>query len=138
MAFKSVLSPENSVLAGVVTAGFVWGVYEVNLGSVASAHKTGAQDTPILKTSLRKAGFTALAAVFGIALLARDPNIAIIGGASVIALELHYRHAIQTDADTGQPVPGTPQSYAPVEAVNPQPPYGGNGVYGTADAYAMG
>lgn len=131
MAFKSLLSPESSVLAGVATAGFAWSVYEVNLGSVAGAQKTSGPDTAILKTSLRKAGFTALAAVFGIALLARDPNIAIIGGASVIALELHYRHAIGTDADTGLPVPQGPAAYSPVESVSFQQPYGGN-PFGTA------
>lgn len=132
MAFKSVLSPENSVLAGVVTAGFAVGIYEVSLGSVASAHKTGGPaDTAIMQASLRKAGFTALAAVAGVALLARDPNIAIIGGAAIIAMELHYRHAIQTDADTGMPIPQGPAAYSPVEAVSSQQPYGGN-PYGMA------
>lgn len=132
MAFKSLLSPESSVLAGVATAAFTWGIYEVNLGTVAGVHKTsGGADVTILQTSLRKAGFTALAAVAGIALLARDPNIAIIGGASVIALELHYRHAIQMDPDTGQPIPAGPAAYGPVEGVSTAAPYGGN-PYGTA------
>lgn len=124
MSFKSVLSPENSVLAGVATAAFAVAVYESSLGSVAGVHMTDANH-PVTQASLRKAGFTAAAAVAGVAILARDPNIVIIGGAAIIAMELHYRHAIQTDPGTGQPVPAGNAAYAPVETTDTAQPYGG-------------
>lgn len=125
MAFKSVLSPENSVLAGVVTAAFAVSIYETSLGSVAGVQMTDANH-PVTTASLRKAGFTAVAAVAGIALLAKDPNIVIIGGAAIIAMELHYRHAIQTHPDTGEPVPAGNAAYAPVETTDGAQPYGGH------------
>lgn len=112
MSFKSVLKPEDSIVAGLATAALVIGVYQGNLGTVASVHATDANH-PTLETSRKKAGYTALVAVAGVSLLARDPNIAILGGATIIALELHYRHAIMADSNTGIIVPPGPAGYQP-------------------------
>lgn len=124
MAFKSVLKPEDSIVAGVAVAALVVGVYQGGLGSVAQAQATPANH-PIMQNSLTKAGYTSVILVAGLGLLARDPNIVILGGAVVIAEELHYRHAIQTDHETGMPAQQGPAAYTPVENVSPQPNYGG-------------
>jgi hypothetical protein len=124
MSFKSVLKPEDSVVAGLATAALVYGVYQNSLGSVAECQLSPANH-PALEISRKKAGYTALAAVAGVSLLARDPHIAILGGAMIIAMELHYRHAIMADGQTGQIVPPGPQAYQSVETVNGAAPYGG-------------
>ncbi|HEY1618001.1 MAG TPA: hypothetical protein VGG25_10310 [Streptosporangiaceae bacterium] len=109
---KSVFKPEDSIVAGLATVGLVYGMYQLNLGTVASAQYTDANH-PIMETSRKKAGYTSLVLVAGIALLARDPNIVILGGATIIAMELHYRHAIMSDPDSGQIVAPGPQAYQP-------------------------
>lgn len=124
MSFKSVLRPEDSITAGLATAGIVWGIYNGALGSVASVQATPVGH-PALGPSLTKAGYTSLVLVSGVALLARDMNIAILGGATVIACELHYRHAMQVDPDTAEPAAVGPSAYSPVETVSPQSNYGG-------------
>lgn len=131
MSFKSVLKPEDSITAGLATAGLVFGVYQGALGTAAQVQATPT-DHPSLAPSLTKAGYTSLVLVAGVSLLARDPNIAILGGATIIAMELHYRHSIETDKDTGQPAAPGPASYAPVETVAPQPNYGGQPYMATA------
>ena len=119
MAIKSVFTPENSVVAGLATVGLVYGVYQASLGPVASVQMTPANH-PALETSRKKAGYTALVLVTGVSLLARDPNIVILGGAAIIAMELHYRHAIMADSDTGQIVAPGPDAYQPAQSVMTQ------------------
>lgn len=118
MAIKSVLKPEGSIVAGLAVAGIVYGIYQLNVGSVASAAATDANH-PILESSRKKAGYTSLIAVAGVSLLARDPNIAILGGASIIAMELSYRHAIMVHPESGMIVPPAGSDYQPAENVYP-------------------
>lgn len=112
MAWKSPMSAEGSVTVSIAAAVLVYGLYNLNVGSVAEAQASPANH-PALETSRKKAGYEALAAVAGLALLARDLNIVIVGGATVIAMELGYRHAIMVSPDTGQIVPPGPQAYSP-------------------------
>lgn len=111
MEIKSILSPEGSIVAGIATMALVAGVYEAHLGPVADAHASEANDGN-LNAALKKSGWEAIAAVGGVTLLARDPNILILGGAVIIAMELAYRHAIMTDT-SGQIVMPTSGSYTP-------------------------
>lgn len=100
MSFKSVLSPENSLVMGAATVAIVAGIYQLDAGSVAQVHASDAYH-PANSTGIKKAGYTALIAVAGIALLARDPNIVILGGAAIIAFSAHYRHANMVNPGTG-------------------------------------
>lgn len=124
MGFKSVLKPEDSIVAGIAVAALVVGVYQGGLGPVAGVQATDANH-PALETSRKKSGYTALIAVAGVSLLARDPNIAILGGATIIAMELHYRHAIMTDPGSGMIVTPGPQDYAAATSSAPPPPDAG-------------
>lgn len=128
MAVSSILKPEGSIVAGLATMGLVYGIYQTNLGPAAVAHATmPGTDTAILATERRKSGWTALVAVAGISLLAKDPTIAILGGATIMALEVHYRHAIMSNPATGHvEVPG-PASYQPAQAVVPAGLQGASG-----------
>lgn len=101
MNFKSILKPENSMVAGIATMALVFGLYQAHVGPVSSVHMTAANDNNV-QASLKKTGWIAAVAVAGVTLLARDANIAILGGATIIAEELSYRHANMVSPQTGQ------------------------------------
>src|SRR5215469_11422968 len=114
MALKPVFTPENSVIAGLATVGLVAATYQLTVGQVSAVHLTPAYE-PNTAISIKKAGWTSLAIVAGVSLLARDPNIAILGGAAIIAFHAHYRHASMSDHQTGQLVPPGQASYQPAQ-----------------------
>jgi hypothetical protein len=115
MAFKltPVLKPENSIVAGLATVGLVAAVYQLNAGPVS---QVGESDSghPSNTSAIKKAGAEALILVAGIALLARDPNIVILGGAAIIAFHAGYRHANLVNPNTGQmELQAGPSAYVP-------------------------
>lgn len=119
MSFKSILKPEGSTMAGIATVGAVYGIYQLNLGSTAEAHATEANH-PALETSRKKAGYSAAVFVAGLGLITRDLNIAILGAATIIAMELNYRHSIMVHPVSGKMVNPSPSSaYEPAENVIP-------------------
>lgn len=99
MSFKSVLKPENSIVAGLATIGLVAAVYQLDAGPVSQVHASDAYHGAN-QAGIKKAGYTSLIMVAGISLLARDPNIVILGGAAVIAFHAHYRHANMVNPGT--------------------------------------
>jgi hypothetical protein len=112
VTIKAILKPENSIIAGLATIGLVAGIYQLDAGSVSQVHasdsKTGANSAGI-----KKAGYTALIMVAGVSLLARDPNIVILGGAAIIAFHTHYRHADLVNPSTNQMEAAGPGAYQP-------------------------
>ncbi len=114
---------ENSVVVSLGVAALIIGIYGSKVGPVADAHATGANDGNML-ASVKKAGVESTALMLGLALLTQDANIVILGGATIIAEELSYRHAIMSNPDTGQ-IQVTAASYAPA---------GGTGATGPAPA----
>lgn len=119
MTFKSVLNPSTSTMAGLATIGAVFAVYQLNVGSVAQATATDANH-PIMDSSKKKAGLTALAIVSALTLITKDANVGILGGGSIIAMELAYRVGIMSDPQSlkmQNPNPAT--AYEPAENVVP-------------------
>lgn len=117
--FKSILKPEASTMAGLATVGTVFAVYQLSVGSVSQAAATDANH-PVLESSRKKAGYTALLAVAGLTLITKDANVGILGAGSIIAMELVYRHGIMSDPLSQKmqnPAPGA--AYAPAENVIP-------------------
>lgn len=114
--FKSYLKPENSIIAGVAVMGSVYAIYQLNLGYTAQVQMTDANH-PVAETSRKKAGYEAALLVAGIGLIAKDANIIILGSATIIAMELTYRHAIMAHPQTGQMVPPGANVYEPAGAV---------------------
>lgn len=117
MSWKSILKPEASVTAGIATVVGVYGVYQLNMGPVAMTQATDANH-PAMTASRKKAGWMALTLVAGLVLVTKDANIGILGGSTIIAMELAYRHGIMADPMTGQiqnPNPNT--AYEPAENV---------------------
>jgi hypothetical protein len=117
MAWKSVLKPSDSVVMSAATVGVVFAVYELHLGSVAQAGATDANH-PANTSAKKKAGYEALALVAGLTLITKDANVGILGGATIIAMEISYRHAIMTSPVTGQIVPPDQSQYTPPAANN--------------------
>lgn len=118
MAFKSMLKPENSIIAGIAVMGTVYATYQLNVGSTAQA-AASESNHPVLESSRKKAGYEALILVAGVGLIAKDANIMILGFATVIAMEMTYRHSIMADPSTGQMVAPNPSAYTPAENVVP-------------------
>lgn len=107
-------------MAGLATAGTVFAVYQLNVGSVATAQATDANH-PVLESSRKKAGYTSLAVVGGLSLITKDVNLFILGCGAIIAMEIIYRHGIMANPLTGKmenPKPLT-SAYAPAENVVP-------------------
>ena len=118
MQFKSILKPEGSVVSGLAVAGSVYVLYQLDLGPVASAHASDANHSA-LETSRKKAAYTSFLLVSVLTLLTRDANVGILGYGSIIAMEVHYRHAIMVDPATGIMQPPAETSYQPAANVVP-------------------
>jgi hypothetical protein len=112
MAFKSYLKPEGSIVAGLAVMGSVYAIYQLNLGNTAQVQMTEANH-PVAETSRKKAGYQAALLVAGIGLIAKDANIIILGSATIIGMELSYRHAIMAHPETGAMVPPGEPVYEP-------------------------
>lgn len=119
MTWKSILKPEASTVAGLATIGAVFGIYQLSLGSVAQVSATEANH-PVLDSSRKKAGYSSLVLVSALTLLTRDANLFILGGGTIIAMELSYRHGIMSNPQSMKmqnPNPAT--AYEPAENVIP-------------------
>lgn len=112
MNLKSVLKPEGSTMAAIATAGSIFAIYNLQVGSVSAAHASDANH-PALESSRKKAGYESFLLVAGLFLITRDGNVAVLGFGSIIAMELAYRHAIMVDQTTGQIVPPAASAYTP-------------------------
>lgn len=120
MSIKSILKPENSALAGLAVAGSVFAIYSLDVGTVSAAHVSDANHNA-LEASRKKAGYTSFLFTAGIALITKDMNIAILGAASIIAMEIHYRHAIMVNPQTNKVEPPNPVEYQPAELASVTP-----------------
>jgi hypothetical protein len=114
MEIKSILKPEGSVVAGLATVAAVYGIYQLEVGSVSQAQATK-PNHPANETSRKKAGYTALVLVAGLTLITRDGNVGILGAGTIVAMELSYRHAIMAHPETGRIMPPGGTVYSPPE-----------------------
>jgi hypothetical protein len=124
---KSVLKPEGSIVAGIATVGLVYGLYQLNVGPMSQAQATPANH-PVLESSRKKAGIQAFIVVAALTLIARDMNIGILGGGTIIAMEVAYRHGIMAHPESGKienPNPAT--AYEPAQNVYSMPLQGQTG-----------
>jgi len=108
------LKPESAVMAGVVTAALVYGIFQVELPSMADVRAAPANNAHITQ-SVNVASWAAAGAVTGIAVLAKDPTIFVIGGTAMAFLAWRAKHANMTSPVTGQ-VTAPSQNPAPAPA----------------------
>jgi hypothetical protein len=128
---KSILKPEGSLVAGIATGALVYGIYQMNLGNLATVHATSAGDGNA-RAARKKAAIEATSAVAAIALLAKDVNIFILGGGIAVLLDWHSRHAVESNPDTGQLADNS--GYVPAEQSVPAPDQASS--VGYEDVYA--
>lgn len=118
-AWKSILKPDASTMAGIATVAAVAGVYQLSLGPISQAQATD-PNHPVLESSRKKAGVSSLVLVSGLFLITKDFNLAILGGATIVVLELIYRHGIMADPMSGRMQNPAPQTaFEPAENVIP-------------------
>jgi hypothetical protein len=115
----SVLKPEGSLTLGVATAAMVFGTYSLSLPSTATVSATAPNDSN-LESSRKKAALISSIVVAGVALIARDKTIFVLGGTVLIALDWHARHAIMAHPETGEVVNPT-TAYTPASNVTQMP-----------------
>lgn len=113
---KSILKPEGSMMGGIATGALVYGIYNMNMGNLATIHSTPAGDGNARATR-KKAAIESVTAVAAISLLAKDINIFILGGSLTILLDWHARHAVESDHETGQLTDNS--GYVPAEQAIP-------------------
>lgn len=107
------LPAEVSVPAGLATAAVVYAIYSNATPSIADIRSVSPGNADIA-SSERMATVTSAAVVGGIALIARDMNIFIIGGAMIIGMALWTRHANAVNPATGaMQVPGAMPTVPP-------------------------
>ena len=101
MAIKSILSPDGSIVGGIATGVLVYAIYDRSLPDAATMGATPSND-PNIESGRKKAVWTSAAVLAGVTLLTRDPNVFILGGAILVALDLHARHGNAANPDTGK------------------------------------
>jgi len=94
------MKPEYSVMTGTMTAVVVYGIYQNALPSVADVRSLQANNADLAKSE-RAASWMSAAVVAGVALIAKDPTVFIIGGAAVVGMAWFHRHANAVHPTTG-------------------------------------
>lgn len=113
--FKSILKPENSLIAGFAVVGLVIANYNLHNGSGISVRATDANN-PMLESSNNSAGWSSLILVAGASLIAKDANIFILGTAAIIAMHSTYLEHIAVNPDLNAVMsPPTSYDYLPAQ-----------------------
>jgi hypothetical protein len=118
--FKSILTPQGSVVSGIAVAGSVWALYAMAEGSMASVHMTEA-NSMACENARKKAAYTSFIFVSAVTLMTKDANVGILGYGAIVVIEIAYRHGIMVDPATGimQAPAETAAAYADAQNVVP-------------------
>lgn len=96
----SLLKPEVSLPVALATSAVVYAIYG-NIPDVPDIRVSEPNDADLAGAE-KTARWTSAGVVAGISLVARDPNIFIIGGIAVIVMSWWHRHANMLDPVTGK------------------------------------
>lgn len=97
MAFK----PEVSLGVGLATVVMVYAIFSNATPTIADIRVAEPSD-PDLDSAERLATVTAAGMVAGVSLLAKDPTVFILGGATVVIMAWWHRHANEVNPLTGR------------------------------------
>lgn len=95
------LKPEVSLPVALAVGTMVYAVHSNSTPTIADIRSAPPNDDTI-DSSRKMATWTSAAVVSFVSLVARDPNIFIIGGAMVIAMDFYERHANTVNPETGK------------------------------------
>lgn len=100
----SVLKPEGSIVGSLAVMAAVYAVYSHGLPSIADI-RTAEPGNKDVDSAERSAAWMAAGVVGAVSLIAKDPTIFILGGATVIGLSWWTRHANMVNPEHGKAVP---------------------------------
>ncbi len=95
------LAKENSLLLGLGVAAAVYAVHQNITPNLADVRAAATGDGDVSSTE-RVATAIGLGLAGGVALLAQDATVFIIGGSMAVAMAWAYRHANTVNPDTGR------------------------------------
>ena len=98
------LKPEVSLTVALATSAVVFGIYQTMLPRVADVRDTEPNDDGISSMD-KQAGWASAAVVAGVSLIAKDPTIFILGGATIVAMSWFYKHGNTVNPQFGMAVP---------------------------------
>jgi hypothetical protein len=97
------LKPNEQIIVSAATATAVYGIFALNAPNLSDvkASAPGGAASVNTHSSVKTAVWTAAIFVSGLAILAKDPAIFIVGGLITTVEGWKYYHANSTDAKTG-------------------------------------
>lgn len=102
--------PADSMTIALAAAGAVAVVYSSTIGPAADVQASISGD-PSVNSSIKKAGWEALALVTVMTVLSRDLNVAILGYGAILVEHTKYLHSELASPATGQ-IQAQPAAYA--------------------------
>ncbi|MFJ3812580.1 hypothetical protein ACIPWE_40255 [Streptomyces sp. NPDC090073] len=114
------LAPEASILGGLAVGGVVVGIHQVAKPSQADIQALPA-GTPDIDRATKTATWLSVLAVSGIALMARDAGIFIIGSAFTVGLKVWSDHSNHTESIMGRYLSPSEAMSAGTQATGPAP-----------------
>ena len=86
------LSQESSILVGLAVGSSAWLAHQLGMPSISDIREVDANNLDIEKTE-RTAAWVSAGLITGVALVARDAGVFIIGGIMFVAINYWYKHA---------------------------------------------
>lgn len=114
------LAPEASILGGLAVAGVVVGIHQVAKPSQADIQALPA-GTPDIDRANKTATWLSILAVSGIALMARDAGIFVIGSGATVVMKLWSDHSNFTESIMGRYLSPSEAASAGTQATGPAP-----------------
>lgn len=99
----TLLKPDQSIIATLAVMTATYAIYSNGLPSIADIRTAQPQNGDI-ESSERSSAWMAAGVVGIVSILAKDPTVFILGGATVIGLSWWYRHANMVNPDIGKAV----------------------------------
>jgi len=121
MSLKSILKPESSVVTGLAEAAAVIAIYQMSLPNVTDV-RTAHPHNGDVEAARRRAAWKAAGILGVVFLLTQDLNSALIGGATLAVIDLHYKHANAVHPGTGRVDGAAAAAVSPAD--HPLPDYG--------------
>jgi hypothetical protein len=114
------LAQESSILVGLAVGSSAWLAHQIGLPSVADIRQSESGNQDIERTE-RTAAFVSAGLITGVALVAKDPGVFIIGGIMFVAINYWFKHANQVHPATGTILGDTKLSLVP-GSISESPP----------------
>lgn len=94
------LSQESSILIGLAVGSSAWLAHQLGMPSVSDIRQVDANNVDIEKSE-RTAAWVSAGLITGVALVAKDAGVFIIGGIMFIAINYWFKHANAVNPKSG-------------------------------------